>query len=294
MRSVSAALIAICLLAASPSCKPKGSPELREALRHLASTKSTDRAKGFHDLADLLNQKRLTEKDVRPLGKELLTAYNTRHDRLAPMQRSAPQVCGSWVEATTYQELRLETEVLLDALGYLDTEEGERALRRGLALMDARLKYFAASALLRRNKSVDDASLHAIAADEEHRARLFGTLAERGETHRLPVAVRTQEALARSEMVRWLTYPTELGCVPTEIELMKRVRDGDDDWFVFRFRSDEKWLAGIAGPFTVANEPTATANGGTFSDFQVADSATAEGHAERIQGVMDRARAKSK
>jgi hypothetical protein len=278
------------LIVMAIGCKPKGSPAIRDGLRQLESADAAERGKGFQALAALLNKESLSEKEVGPFGKELLAAYAKRHARLSAMQRPDPQVCESWVNDLEYAEMRDEAGVLLDLLGFVRSEDAERAIRQGATLTDAQLKYFAVRSLYRLGKPVDSEALSAVAANDEHRGKLFAVLATHGESYRMPAAARTQEALARSEMVRWLVYPTELGCAPREIELMKRIRDGGNDWFVYRFRSHkDNWEAGVAGPFAVAEEPTADANGGTFSDFQAAESATPEAHLERIAGILNRA-----
>ena len=81
-------------------------------------------------------------------------------------------------------------------------------------------------------------------------------------------------------MVNWLVYPTELGRVPDEIELMKVVpidtglAGGIYDYYLFRFRTLEPhwaakngWIAGVSGPFHRQASPTVHALGHTFSTF---------------------------
>ena len=76
--------------------------------------------------------------------------------------------------------------------------------------------------------------------------------------------IRLPEYLAKSNLVHWLTYPTELGGEPDAIEYLGKVKK-KDVYYVFRYRSvsdtlsDElkgKWLIGWSSN-----------DGGTFSNF---------------------------
>jgi len=80
---------------------------------------------------------------------------------------------------------------------------------------------------------------------------------------------RAQEYLAKSNMVRWLVYPTELGKYPDRIELLGKVKK-KEEYYIFRFSSDSenlgdelkgKWLIGWASD-----------EGGTFSNFDLYES----------------------
>jgi hypothetical protein len=72
--------------------------------------------------------------------------------------------------------------------------------------------------------------------------------------------------LAKSDLVHWLTYPTELGKEPEQIEFIGKVKK-KEDYYVFRYISDSdnlgedlqgKWLIGWSN-----------AEGGTFSNFDL-------------------------
>ena len=73
--------------------------------------------------------------------------------------------------------------------------------------------------------------------------------------------------LAKSDLVQWLAYPTELGKCPDEIEFLGQTKKKGEIYHIFRFKSDSEnldeesqnvWLVGWAG-----NE------GGTFSHFDL-------------------------
>ena len=86
-------------------------------------------------------------------------------------------------------------------------------------------------------------------------------------TSLFPAKYADKEYLAKSDLVHWLTYPTELGRVPDEIEFLGVVDKKGEDYYVFRYTSqsdnlgDElkgRWLIGWAND-----------EGGTFSNFKL-------------------------
>ena len=198
----------------------------------------------------------------------------------------------AWMWADSYSDSREIGTLLLDLFGYLPVDgEVENELHHALSFRDPKLKYYAALSLLRLKTAIKPEVLDEIAASSEVRIELFAKLKKMGALDLFPVKYRNQAALAESDMVRWLTFPTELGRVPDEIELMKVISadtetdDGIIDYFVFRFRTHEPhwsakdgWMAGVSGPFLRKNEPTENALGETFSRFERWGKKTAEEH----------------
>ncbi|MBI5536238.1 MAG: hypothetical protein HY898_26185 [Deltaproteobacteria bacterium] len=276
--------------AALPACT-RQPDKLEETLRRIESPIPQERSTGFNDLADLLNRGELTSELVARHGARTLSAYSARHPRLLEGQSDAPAVCGSWVDAEPYRQLRYEAQLLLDLLGMLSTTDAEARLRDAALLKDRRLKFFALSGLLQQGRSVDASAVADVAADDEMRNLLFESLVEHGQSALFPPALMTQEALARGDLVRWLTFPTELGCEPNEIEFVKTAASDAGEWFIFRFKASAPaipepgaWKAGAAGPYPRNAQPTARPGAGTRADFAAWESDTPEGHLQRLRG----------
>jgi hypothetical protein len=135
-----------------------------------------------------------------------------------------------------------------------------------------------------------------LAADPVHRCLLHQALEDCGRTDRFPAAWGTQERLAESVMVEWLTFPTELGRPPDAIELLDRrphrVDGVDAAVYLFRFRSgrDEEttaqgWMVGLAGAFPVGGAPTAYEIGAlTCSHFVPEREMSLDDHAALLLG----------
>lgn len=84
-----------------------------------------------------------------------------------------------------------------------------------------------------------------------------------------PKKYASPEYLAKSDMVHWLCYPTELGKAPDEIELFGTVEVKKQPYYVFKYKSDSdnlsdelknRWLVGWSSD-----------DGGTFSHFTPLD-----------------------
>jgi len=142
-----------------------------------------------------------------------------------------------------------------------------------------------------RGETVAVDLLEARATDPLTRNRLYDVLDAASRADLFPRQQLTSEAFAYSDLCYWLAHPHELGAVPDEVELLRRVQRslpdlGTVDFFVFRFRVHpphwaalKGWLAGIAGPYAVEG-PLATMARSTFSRFEPADARTPEGHLE--------------
>ena len=106
-------------------------------------------------------------------------------------------------------------------------------------------------------------------------------------------------SLAESDLSHWLSYPSELGRVPDEIQLMDTFTVDDNgvgpaEYFLFRFRVSEPhwaakdgWMAGISGPFERAGGPTADGGGNTFSRFETWENKTPIEHFQSALNVLD-------
>lgn len=229
----------------------------------------------------------LSPEMLDPYSSDLVDVYASYKDRLFPLQKNEGI---SWMWEDNYLDLRYDAGLLLDVMGYFPGEGVADLLVQSLQYLDPRLKLFAAISLLRKGIDVPELVVHEIAASSETRNVLFQRLSELGRSQLFPESFKTQEAFAESDMVGWLIFPTELGRVPDEIELMKVISidtktNGPLDYYVLRFRthpphwaSKDGWMAGTSGPFLRRDEPSTMAYGDTFSSFQPWESKTAEEH----------------
>ncbi len=232
--------------------------------------------------------------DLAVHSPRVLESYFQYEDKVRSAQRTEGI---AWMSDEEYDKVRWRTALLLDVLGYFPHPQVKGELREALGYTDPRLKFFAAMSLLRLGEDVNAEIIHDLAKYPEVRNMLYDELVAMRKISLSPQQFRTQEALAESNMVNWLIFPTELARVPDEIELMKvisvdsKTRDGFLDYYVFRFRvydpdnpAAEGWEAGVAGPFLRKDAPSTDSYGSTFSSFKPWDSMTAEGHFADLVG----------
>jgi hypothetical protein len=241
---------------------------------------------------DLLRKETLLQR-----AGSLHAAYRAERDWLLPRQRARGV---AWMWADDYQEHRETASLLLDLATCLPWSEVKTELTEALAYRDPRLLHFTLKSLLAHDQRLPAAAVAAVAASAEMRNFLYDKLNARGMTDLFPARYRTQAALAESNMVGWLTYPTELGRVPDQIELKKVVSvdtespDGILDYYLFRFRTlpphwaaKDGWMAGVAGPFLRKEAPTTDAQGDTFSEFERWSARTPEAHVGDVRELLE-------
>lgn len=228
-------------------------------------------------------------------GKLPASAPIAKADRLiAANQTSRKALAASWHEeglswrgGEEYGPIRETAGLLLDLLGYVDTPESRAELRASLDIGDPYPRCYAVLSLLRLGEEVGKVPIRSVAACDEMRGMFCSELQKLSRSALFPQEFQTQEAFARSDMVRWLTYPTELGAPPDEIELMKVVSietgDSRTEFYLFRFRvhaphwaAKDGWEAGWSGGYDPLGQPDASSPGQTFSCFHPWDPDVAE------------------
>ena len=239
-------------------------------------------------------EKTLVSGSLNASSPYVLNPYRLYKKKILSLQQPKGY---AWLWNDDYLRYRETAAVLLDLLGYFPDQSIIAELQLVKEIRDPELKLFASTSLLRLGQSVDPNMLLAVAEQPETRNRFYDLLKKLGKDDLYPKTYYTQEAFAESDMVHWLTYPTELGRAPDEIELMKTftTKQGNEDvtYYLFRFRTLEPhwaakkgWTAGVSGPFPNQNVPTTNALGGTFSALDSWDSKTPEEHFASITGTI--------
>lgn len=234
---------------------------------------------------------------LRPHTGQFLNLYYRRRDQLVPVQQGDGV---AWRWDFDYHRRRWQAGVLLDLLGFISEPAAVDAMREALhRYADPRLRLYAVLSLLRHNEDVDPAIVAEIADCPESRKWLFDGLQKLERFHLYPAGLRSQAALAESELVNWLVHPRELGRAPDAIELMHVVTFNSEtdagwlDYYLFRFRVDGEhwasrlgWLAGVAGPFVRKEAPTIQALGDTHSSYRPWDDKALDEHVSDVRQLM--------
>lgn len=158
-------------------------------------------------------------------------------------------------------------EVAVDVSKYFADEKLAGQLYEVLKLGHNNVNYYAVDTLLSLGKTVPEDTVLALAKDLGYADLTHHSFVQHGKEALFPKEYATEEYLAKSDMVHWLMYPTELGKRPDEIEYIGKITYlfKKDIYHVFKYRSDsdtlddglkEQWLIGWSNQ-----------DGGTFSNF---------------------------
>jgi hypothetical protein len=198
----------------------------------------------------------------------------------------------AWRWAYEYHSIRHDLAATLDLLGVIP-DASPALLREAQSLDDPRVLLFATIGLLRKGEDSPDETFTRIAACHETRVGLFGLLEGLQRLDRFPTQFRNLESFAASDMVAWLSYPSELGGEPealhAEAMLSGAGEHGDVVHFLWRFTGgDNKECAGVSGPYPAeaGDQPVSGAN--TFSNFTEWSSATPEQHLAGVLETLER------
>ena len=157
-------------------------------------------------------------------------------------------------------------EIACDAAQYFATDSILASLQGFLKIENSDIRYYAVRSLLAAKQEIPQNIIVSLANDIVYADLTYAILKMHGKTDLFPAELANEEYLAKSDLVHWLTYPTELGKEPDKIEYLGKVKK-KEIYHIFRFTSDSdnlgedlqgKWLIGWSN-----NE------GGTFSNFDL-------------------------
>lgn len=173
-----------------------------------------------------------------------------------------------WLEMKDLSEECVnELEVAVDVGKYFADEKLAGQIYEVLKLGHNNVNYYAVDTLLRLKQSVPEETVLALAKDLGYADMTYSAFARCGMADLFPAEYASEAYLAKSNMVHWLMYPTELGKSPDEIEYIGKITYlfKKDVYHVFKYCSDSdtlgddrknRWLIGWSNR-----------SGGTFSNF---------------------------
>ena len=156
-------------------------------------------------------------------------------------------------------------EIAADVCKYFPDDKIITLLQKILPLNLCNVNYYAIETLLNAGLKIGEDTVVRMANDLEYADMTYDLLKRHNQLDYFPKDLTAPEYLAKSNMVNWLAYPTELGKTPDEIELLGDVDADGEKYYIFKYKSDSdtlsddlknQWLIGWASN-----------GGGTFSNF---------------------------
>ncbi len=157
-------------------------------------------------------------------------------------------------------------ELICDVCRYFRKVRFVELLHQALWVGNMHIRFYAIATLLTFSCDVPANIIEALANDMEYANLTYGLLKRYRKEKLFPSALATPEYLAQSDLVRWLSHPSELGQAPDDIEYIGKVKKRGT-YYIFRYRSDSEnldeetrgqWLIGWS-----------ESKGGTFSNFDL-------------------------
>lgn len=167
------------------------------------------------------------------------------------------------------EDIAVSLEMACDVCRYFINDSIVASLYNVFKLNRNHISFYAVDTLLSAGKDVPKEVVVALANDIVNADMTYECLERYGKTDLFPEELAAPEYLAKSDMVHWLIYPTELGKQPNEIEYLGEIEVKHEIYYIFRFKSDSdtldgehknKWLIGWSSK-----------DGGTFSNFDLYD-----------------------
>ena len=164
------------------------------------------------------------------------------------------------------EEMCTSLEMLSDVAQHFATDEILTNLTALLKIEKSSIRYYTVRSLLATKQEIPQEIIVSLANDIVYADMTYAILKMHGKTDLFPAELANEEYLAKSDLVHWLTYPTELGKEPDQIEYLGKVKK-KEIYHIFCYTSDSdnlgedlqgKWLIGWSN-----NE------GGTFSNFDL-------------------------
>ena len=185
-----------------------------------------------------------------------------------------------------------ELGVLVDLTSRLGDDRVDPVIARVMDSADPYLVTTAISATFERGGEPPAELIERLASDSRTWTAIHRVVNYYRRTELIPANFMTQEVIAEAHVVDWLTFPTELGAPPAEIEHMATVRDTIDgisgETYLFRYRSDGDpvWYAANSAIYLSKDTPTTEWYSSAFSRFEPWDSNTPDGHAKAAREVL--------
>lgn len=176
------------------------------------------------------------------------------------------------IEPATFMSL----EILFDLATYINDAEILELMGKivDTRKMNISSSMFLVKAFANNNVLIAKEILTNLATDILYASRTFRILENLNKKDIFPKDYANQEYLAKSAMVDWLVYPTELAELPTKIEFVEKFEENEEEFYIFKYESSKEGfkekgeMLGVAGGYKKAAIPTAISSGFVYSELE--------------------------
>ena len=156
-------------------------------------------------------------------------------------------------------------EALCEACAYFMNDSILSLLYKVIELNNNGLSFFTVMTLVKTGKEISEKIVATLAGDLVYAEGLYWALKGAGKEYLFPAELANDVYLAKSDLVHWLTFPTELGKAPDEIEYIGKTEIKKEEYHIFKYKSDSDKLSDdLKGIWLIG---WANDEGGTFSNF---------------------------
>ncbi|MBO5349354.1 MAG: hypothetical protein J6A89_06010 [Clostridia bacterium] len=172
------------------------------------------------------------------------------------------------IDNTVYQDL----ELIIDLASYMNDRKINKQIEELSSLpLDFSCSLFIAKYKLINNISIKSEEIEKLIQDKKEIDRVVSVFEKNGGNNLLAKMEIKQEEIAKSAMINWLEYPTELGEEPDDIELLGTLDLNGEIVYIYKFKShifdDKGYMIGISGGYE-RDKITSMTTGLTFSKFE--------------------------
>jgi hypothetical protein len=171
------------------------------------------------------------------------------------------------IHESVYNDL----EVIIDLSSYLKNQEISNLV---VKLSSYKLNYSAHLFIIKYKliNEIEINNLDKMLENLDEIERLVSIYEKCNKIDLLPLDKITQESIAKSNMMRWLEYPTELGKMPESIELLDEFEVDGLSCYAYKFKDStfkiKDYMIGVSGGYE-KGKITARDTGWTFSNFEL-------------------------
>lgn len=165
-----------------------------------------------------------------------------------------------------------DLEVIIDLACYLKNQDISKLISEIDNLINNnKTDIFIIKYSIINNLNFKEEKINKIKNDEENLITLYSVM-EKLNVNNKYLSDVSQEMIAKSDMIRWLCYPTELGSKPDKIELLGSFVFDNTKCFAFSFSKEDfsikGTLIGVSGGYPIDHVSSVT-SGYTFSKFEI-------------------------